>query len=159
MPIPEFDQHGNLPEGRHPASVEEIERRLVIDFEGSRTRRAIFSWWREHAEALASLVAIEAQWLAGSFVTDKPDPNDVDIVAVLSGPDYDALPRHQRLLVTSLVRGNYTEKFWRTDTWPVFEYPEDHPGRDAAFRARRWFEQHFSRDREGRTRGLVTVQS
>ncbi|CAN5686515.1 hypothetical protein BH24ACT14_BH24ACT14_13230 [soil metagenome] len=70
--IPSFDTAGNLPEGRHPASVDEVRKVLVDGFPSSRTRSAIFEYWAHHREALLELVEVHRQWLAGSFTSDKP---------------------------------------------------------------------------------------
>jgi len=42
--IPSFDTAGNLPEGRHPASVDDVRKVLVDGFPSSRTRSAIFEY-------------------------------------------------------------------------------------------------------------------
>lgn len=157
MGLPDFDDHGNLPAGHHEATLEEVSEALVQAFAGSRTRRLIFDWWVQHRAALLELCDIEAQWLGGSFAGDKADPNDVDLVTVLRAETFDDLPDPRRLLVTSLVRGNYTEDFWRCDAWPVFDHADDDPLRDAGLLAREWFDDHFGHDRDGRPRGFVVV--
>lgn len=57
MALPEMDAHGNLPPGRHEASVDEVRAALVDPFAGSHTRRAIFDWWTELRDALCELGA------------------------------------------------------------------------------------------------------
>jgi len=48
MAIPDFDQHGHLPPGRHKATVEEVRVQLVTPSR-HRTRGAIFEWWHTTA--------------------------------------------------------------------------------------------------------------
>lgn len=157
MGLPDFDDDGNLPAGHHDATVDQVEEALVGAFPGSRTRRLIFDWWVRHRAALLELCDVEEQWLGGSFAGDKPDPNDVDLVTVLDAATYDELGEPRRLLVTSMVRGNYTEEFWRCDAWPVFSHDVGDELFDAGTLARDWFDGHFGHDRDGRPRGFVVV--
>lgn len=157
MGLPDFTTDGALPPGIHTASVEQVHDRFVTAFEDSAARRDIFEWWVEHRRALEELVEVPAQWLCGSFVTDKHAPNDLDVITILDGPSFDDLPKHRRLLVAMLVRGNYTEQLWRVDAWPSFDYPEGHPGREVAHQATDWLRHHFGTDRDGNERGLVEV--
>lgn len=158
LALPDFDDAGNLPEGHHAANLDEVEEAFVLAFPGSRTRRLIFDWWVQHRAALVDLCGIDEQWLGGSFVGDKEHPNDVDLVTVLDADSYDELADPRRLVVTSLVRGNYTEDFWRCDAWPIFTYEDHDQARDAAVLARGWFDDHFGTDRDGRSRGFVVVE-
>ncbi|MDQ3709253.1 MAG: hypothetical protein M3387_08150, partial [Actinomycetota bacterium] len=64
MRIPSFDAAGNLPERRHPASVEDVHNVLVDGFPSSRARSVIFDYWSHHREALLELVKVHRQ-LAG----------------------------------------------------------------------------------------------
>jgi hypothetical protein len=78
--IPPFDENGYLPPGIHPATMEEIEDRFGS---GTEIRGVLF-------ESLVWLVAAatEARVLRvivnGSYVTDTPDPNDVDCVLLVA---------------------------------------------------------------------------
>ena len=155
--IPDFDDNGNLPPGRHPATVEELEAALVGRFPTSTTRSAIFRYWIDHRQALLDLVEVHCQWIAGSFASDKPDPADSDVVTVLDGLGYDTLPRHRQLTIQSLIAGHYTESFWHCDAYPVLLYPEDHPGHTMYRIAVERWEDYFGHDRDGNECGFVEV--
>jgi len=157
MAIPDFDQHGNLPPGRHEATVEEVRDRLVTPFEASATRGAIFEWWRHHRDALTELIEIRSQWLAGSFASDKPEPADVDVITVLDGPAYDDLPRHRQVLIRTLIAGHTTEALWGCDSYPLLTYPDDHPGAPASKMVGERYLDYFASDRDNHERGLVEV--
>ena len=157
MGLPDFDEHGNLPPGYHRASVEDVHERLVEPFGASPSRQAIFDYWVHHRRALMELAAVPAQWLAGSFVTSKLDPADMDLVTVLDGESFDDLPRHRRLLIRTLCAGHYTQDFWDCDTYPLLSYPRGHPGHPASLAARELWSRHFGKDRDGHERGLVEV--
>lgn len=157
MTIPDFDEAGNLPPGRHRAETEEVRSRLVDGFERSTSRSGIFEYWVHHRSALRELVALDHQLLAGSFVSDKPDPADVDIITVIDGPAYDELPRHRQMLVRMLIAGHYTEAFWKCDSHPVLAYPTGHPGHSHSLIAVERYLDYFGHDRAGRDRGVVEV--
>jgi len=73
--IPSFDAAGNLPEGRHPASVQDVRKVLVDGFASSRTRSAIFDYWSHHREALLELVEVHVSgWPAASRPTNPTRP-------------------------------------------------------------------------------------
>jgi hypothetical protein len=155
--IPSFDDNGNLPPGRHKGSIDDVHKALVAAFPTSTTRGAIFRYWQDHRLALIDIVEVHCQWLAGSFASDKRDPADADVVTVLDGPAYDELPRHQQLIVKSLIAGHYTEDFWKCDAYPVLAYPDDHPGHTQyRIAAERW-EDYFGHDRDGNECGFVEV--
>ncbi len=159
MALPDFDEHGNLPPGRHEASVDEVRATLVDPFVHSHTRRAIFDWWTELRDALCELGGFTAHWLAGSFASEKDRPNDLDLVTVLDGPTFDDMPRHRRRMIQAAVAGHVTEELWRCDNYPLLVYPDDDAGAVPARAVQRLWTQHFGTDRDGNERGFVVVSS
>lgn len=155
--IPGFDKRGNLPPGRHEASRDEVVAVLVDAFPTSRTRSAIAAYWQHHLEAVTDLVPVRLQLLGGSFATNKPDPADADVLTVLDGPAFDALPTHRQLLLRALMAGHYTESFWSCDVHPLAAYPEDHPGHSKYLIALERLEAYLGHDRDGVACGLVAV--
>ena len=100
MALPDFDDLGNLPPGRHAASVEDIKQALVDPFPESHARRAIFDWWCDLRAGLLELGGVIEFWLAGSYVTRKHQPNDMDVGTLLGGPTFDAMPPSVRSTLT-----------------------------------------------------------
>jgi hypothetical protein len=87
MPIPELNESGLLPEGIHDCTLDEISARFGR-FQTTDRRVRLF-------EKLRALVEEERQAglaveliVDGSFVTDKPEPGDIDLVIVLPA-DFD----------------------------------------------------------------------
>ena len=83
--LPEdFDERGLLPPGEYEVTFEELRRSLLV--RGPRT--AVPHWndeWRwyltQRAEVLVEqlwAVGVDDVYLDGSFVEDKPHPNDID---------------------------------------------------------------------------------
>ena len=84
--IPDFVAQGLLPEGVHPATLEEVRQR----FGGNERRDKLLTGL---AEALRLLRAAGCRrvYINGSFVTSKELPNDIDACWDINGVDVDAL--------------------------------------------------------------------
>ncbi len=80
MPLPEFNEVGDLPEGIHPASIAEV----VIRFGSETPRRVEITrrLRRIHALALATN-HLDRLIVFGSYVSDVDEPNDVDVVLLM----------------------------------------------------------------------------
>lgn len=80
MPLPTFTTDGDLPLGVHRATLREVLDQFGA---GSRQRTAVAERL-ERAYELGKGTGHLARFVVfGSFVTDKPDPNDVDIFMVM----------------------------------------------------------------------------
>ena len=132
-----------LPEGLHDATLPEIRRRL-----GFSDRRAALIYDLERCLGyLGSFDVLESVVIDGSFVTDKQEPGDIDLLLV---------PRADRVLgldfarlATELAqnRQEFKEEFG-CDAYPV-------DGNDTEiYRQRLSF---FSTDHDGNVRGLLRV--
>ncbi len=157
MAVPPFDDHGNLPPGQHDATVDDVRAALVDPFVESHSRRAIFDWWTHLRDGLRELGGFDANWLAGSFVSDKSQPNDLDLITVLDGPTFDEMPPHRRQMVRAMVAGHVTEELWRCDNYPLLRYPDGDSGQVPSRAVARMWTQHFGTDRDGNDRGFVVV--
>lgn len=76
MPILSLSQSGLLPPGDHECSLAEAEAAFVYNERRQDLWRQLLSYLDE----LRSFDRITAIYLDGSFVTDKADPGDIDIV-------------------------------------------------------------------------------
>lgn len=80
MPIPEFTEYGLLPQGIHDCTPDEAERFLC----SNEHRSAIWNGLQKFLAWAASLPTPSAILIDGSYVTDKPMPEDVDVVVDIS---------------------------------------------------------------------------
>ena len=85
MPLPNLNHEGELPEGIHPATIDEV----LSQFGGGTERRMIAT---EHLKRIYEL-AKETEYLQqllifGSYITSKPKPNDIDVVLIFDD-DFD----------------------------------------------------------------------
>jgi hypothetical protein len=150
---------GLLPAGIHPATVQDVEDTFVTPFQGSTTRAGIFSFWVEHRKAIADFVVLGKQWLDGSFVTDKNDPGDADVVTFLDPDEVDQLPPHRVIMLQGLMGGPYTRGLWRCDSYYIAEYPLGHPYRQTYEQYVQYWNGHFSKVRgsPSTVKGFVEV--
>jgi hypothetical protein len=100
MALPPLNAAGLLPVGIHDCSMEDIRRRFGV-FQGSDRRPQLFARFVELADAMRGSGLFESLVVDGSFVTSKPAPNDIDLLAVLRlGHDFQRdLPMAQYGLV------------------------------------------------------------
>ena len=128
--IPELDAAtGHLLPGRYLASIEEVEARFVVhrDFASSASRGAI---WQGFERYLAVWIALERDfgvqllrsvWLAGSFISSKLDPSDIDVTPVVDRLAIDGLsgrPGSRRLRDLIGHRRRVAETF-RVEPFPL----------------------------------------
>jgi hypothetical protein len=158
VPIPPFADGGHLPPGRHPATVEDVRADLVQAFPESTTRAAIFAFFQARRAAVSELVDVVAEWLDGSFTSDKRDPADADLVTIVDGPAFDALPRHRQQVVASLVAGTTTEEVWACDAAVVVRYPPDDLAHNRSVVAAGCWAAYHGHDRDGRPTGIVELR-
>jgi hypothetical protein len=94
--IPNFTSTGDLPPGVYTATMEDVRTRF-----GSATPARLIMFQRlERACDLAKRTHFLKRLIVfGSFVTAKPEPNDVDIFMIMDD-DFilDSLPEEERLL-------------------------------------------------------------
>ena len=143
--IPNFRPDGYLPEGLFLASEAEVtfrfgtsnrkRRRLVI-----RVRRWI---------ALARKIKARRLFIDGSFVTEKPEPNDVDAVALLPLVPLDF---EDQIRASSDTACEFEEMLLTRRPEEIFAAEDETDWNE-------WVE-FFSRTREadGRRKGLVEVE-
>src|SRR5947207_825667 len=80
MPLPEFNQFGDLPEGNHPATLEEVVARFGS---GAAQRRAVTDRLRRVYRLALATGFLDRLLVFGSYVSDVNEPNDVDVILVM----------------------------------------------------------------------------
>ena len=86
MPLPDMTNHGELPAGVHPASMKETLARFGT---GHPQRIAVGERLDRIYQLAASTGHLARFVVYGSFVTDKAEPNDVDVFLVMDD-DFDS---------------------------------------------------------------------
>jgi uncharacterized protein DUF6932 len=88
--LPAFNQDGNLPEGIHLATADEILARFATP---SARRQWLGEQLRDLLAVAQSTGQLTRMFLWGSFVTSKEVPNDLDVLLVMDpGFTVEAVP-------------------------------------------------------------------
>jgi hypothetical protein len=77
---PDFDNKGDLPVGVHEAALADVVRHFGV---GSPQRRVVARRLSRIYESAAGTGHLYRFIVFGSFITSKPDPNDVDIFLLM----------------------------------------------------------------------------
>lgn len=140
--IPDFKDDGLLPPGVHEATLEELREKLGF----TRRRRTLIDGL-ERALELMSGCGVRQIYIDGSFVTDKPRPNDIDgCYDVESGMDHSAMAPIWPLTHQNRVKSKelYGVGFFPAD---MIEAGSGQP-----------FLQFFQQDGEGNPKGVVAME-
>ena len=84
----EFDTNGRLPAGIHDITIDEFIVRFVDAFPTSQSRRIILDKLIEFYKEISINGGIAEFWVDGSYVTNKINPNDADIIVFVDYPQY-----------------------------------------------------------------------
>lgn len=80
MTLPDFNEAGDLPAGIHRAQMADV----IARFGGGSVKRVLVTERLRHIYALATRTELLTRFIVfGSYVTSKPEPNDVDVVMVM----------------------------------------------------------------------------
>jgi hypothetical protein len=96
MNLPEFNEQGDLPSGIYQAALSEVIERFGV----ATARRQLLALRLERIYQLASATRQLARFIVfGSFITNKLEPNDVDVFMIMEDSfDYSQLSGETRLL-------------------------------------------------------------
>ena len=72
MPLPDFNLEGDLPEGVHRATMDEVVARFGV---GTRQRQIVLARLLRVLEVAEATGKLERLIIFGSFITNKPHPN------------------------------------------------------------------------------------
>ena len=112
MSLPPFIETGDLPYGIHRATLREI----LDHFGTGSPRRRVNALRLERIYRLAAATGYMKRFVVfGSFVTTKPEPNDIDVFMLMEDTfDVDQLTGESRLLFDHVVAQTYfgSSIFW-----------------------------------------------
>ena len=112
MPLPAFNSSGDLPPGVHSATMEEVLKR----FGTASLRRRMIAKRLERIYNIAESTGCLFRFVVfGSFVTNKPAPNDLDVFMLLENEfDLNLQTGESRLLFDHLAADTFfgASVFW-----------------------------------------------
>ena len=119
MGLLKYDHPPLLAPGRHYLSLQEIETLCVHPFDGAARscREKLLQ------KLLVARIRCDA-FIDGSFLTEKPTPDDVDVFVATEFGVFDSLSEEQHQLLDSI---NIEPRLVPlVDGWAVTTYPRDH---------------------------------
>lgn len=110
-----------LAEGLHPMPLEQVRDLCVAKFPLSKSREPIMIGLERLVGELEGRSVQTDVWVDGSFVTEKIDPEDVDLVLCTDGRVYDEGTEEQRAMLHT-VNANLKNTLG-CDSYLFLEYP------------------------------------
>jgi hypothetical protein len=80
MPLPAFNEFGDLPEGSYPATFDEVVARFGA---GSSQRQTVTDRLLRIYQLVLATGQLDRLVVFGSYVSDVDQPNDVDVILVM----------------------------------------------------------------------------
>jgi hypothetical protein len=141
--LPDFNKQGDLPPGVHQATLPAVIARFGTDS----GRRQVLALRLERIYRVAVGTGHMARFIVfGSFVTDKAEPNDVDVFILMENTfEYDQQAGEVRLL------------FDHSTAQPHFGCSLFWIRRLAAFDGEQATVEHWQLKRNGERRGIVEI--
>src|SRR5262245_47710607 len=112
MPLPDFNDEGDLPEGVYRATWDEVVARFG---HGSPQRQEVTARLQRIRELALGTGFLDRLVLFGSFVTTKAEPNDVDVVLVMT--DYFPLSRCPEAALAMFDHRRAADEFGASIFW------------------------------------------
>jgi hypothetical protein len=126
MGIVKYDHEPLLAPGRHYLTVHAIGRICVEQFDGAarQRREQLFYGFESFLQTLLVAQIRCDVFVDGSFLTRKPNPDDVDVFVATEHAVHEALSDAQKDLLDSI---NTTSSFEGVQGIAMITYPRDHP--------------------------------
>jgi hypothetical protein len=154
----QFNGHGYLDPGIHPATESDIEAHLVDAFPSSTSRTVVFAGYTRHAAELRQSTVAFEQFLDGSFVSSKLDPGDIDMLCMADAAALDALPQHEQMRLRNLFLGRGTKATHQCDSYFLARVPETDPRHQEFWNVRKYWMGVFGFDRADKPKGFLKVE-
>ena len=146
-----------LEPGFHVMTLAELRSRCVAAFPLSKTRAQVMDGLEKLADLLRSQAIFGDMWIDGSFMTQKTDPEDVDVVLCVQSSLYENGTTEQQNLLDLLLVADMKPDYF-CDAYLLLQYGEDDVlhGRGEWMRAY-WIRQ-FGFSRGVDMKGMALVQ-
>jgi len=144
-----------LPPGFHPMTLADVRRLCVEPFSLSTTREAIMSGFEAVVDRLRHDSVEGELWIDGSFLTEKIDPEDVDIVMVISSDHLAAASTTQQDAI-KWVNANLKSSH-HCDSYVHVSYPAGHSLNGYGVWMQAYWIKQFGFSRADELKGMPSV--
>jgi uncharacterized protein DUF6932 len=144
-----------FPVGFHRLTIENVEQVCVDQFPLSTIRATIFGVLTTFVQTLEAAQIAGELWADGSYLTEKINPKDIDLVLRVDGALYNSGTPEQRQAIDWVIANQ--KLTLRCDSYAFFEYP---PG-DSLHDEGQWWYSYWHRQwgfsRESDLKGIVVL--
>ena len=121
---PEFDILGNLtPYDLVDFSFEDFQYYFVNTFPKTSSRYIVFEKYKRYIDDFQKQVTTDfVQWIGGSFVTEKENPNDIDFITIVNYRTVIA----KNSVIQNQFEGEKGYKNYGVDAYFIRTYPYGH---------------------------------
>jgi hypothetical protein len=146
-----------LPPGFHIMSMAEIRELCVTPFLPASTTRGLIMGDLEliHNELACSGIKCEL-WIDGSFLTQKVDPADVDILLCVDGPFINSATVPQQDLVMKIASN--LKPILKCDSYVVAVFPDGHPSHINTMNVLAYWRGLFGFSRQLGPKGIAIIK-
>jgi hypothetical protein len=157
MPIRGPDYPSLYQLGWHYRTLSELRRDCVDPFTLSSTRAAIMSGLEVVARHLVVAGIVGDLWVDGSFLTEKIDPKDSDVLLCIDAPSMYNYGSVERKNAIDWVNSNLKDTSLLCDSYVLFTYPIPHLMYDDGEWNKAWYHRQFGFSREDEAKGIVII--
>jgi hypothetical protein len=142
QPKPEFPPL--LPAGLHPLSEADLETLTVTNFKASTRRPKLWRSLMRFCEELRDLgIAPCRLWLNGSFLTEKVEPDDIDLIVEVGDAIYSGLGIDALMFIDSLAAQPFKPEPRKLNTFFLLDCTAVHPEYTMYYLIRKAWERDF----------------
>jgi hypothetical protein len=157
MPFRGPDYPSLLPLGWHRMTLSDLRQLCVDQFPLSVIRATLMSGVETIVDRLFAPNVSGKLWIDGSFLTEKINPADTDVILEVDAPSmYDNGSAEQRDAIDWIV-GNLKHTPLKCDCYPLFTYPTPHLLFEEGEWWRAYWIRQFGFSREVDPKGIVII--
>jgi hypothetical protein len=134
--------------GLHKMKIDELDNHFLSNFSGSATRQDLLKGLSKFIDRLKKFGLDFEVWLDGSFVTEKLDPNDIDLVVFVPQSVSALDVAKQQELHTLLVDRASAKKKFGCDVFMAVKGDANH---------RSYWRGWYGFDRDEKPKGIARV--
>jgi hypothetical protein len=145
-----------LAPGRHVMTLPELRALCVSNFTLSTNREQLMRSVEALCTAVSTALISSEIWVDGSFLTQKMDPADVDLVVVVQSTHWPGTGQ-QRHILSRVSRKNFGSP--PCDSYLHVEYPSGHPKHSISEIMRAYWIRQFCFNRRVEMKGLAVIRT
>jgi hypothetical protein len=156
MPPSKLEYSPLLPVGFHQMTIEALRDLCVKKFPSSKSRPTIMDYLEGIINSLAHLNVVADVWVNGSFLTEKIEPADSDIVVCIQHHVYEnGTPAQQNMI--NWINTNLKAALL-CDSYILVEYPQGHPLHTEGEWMRAYWIRQFGFSRGVQFKGMALIK-